>query len=376
MVHPRLLATSQTNSIISTRGRSTLTAKSRHPLLIAQPQTCSLSSLRILGSLLKYAAHQFSDAVPSRFFFSLSHLPDDPVFLSLPSTPELRRTNVYLLRTPPKPPKPPDHLDHASGDRPRFWLYPPGPSTAFELPSAVSWRGIIHRRPLLYAISPLASTLHCFGVLIHLCLSCRLATPVSISSYRGRPIPLPVCLHSSLGPPSIDTILDFRRWHTVSVFIQGVSLYPRALGIEGDCARVSLLQQRLQSIPPTVPASAHFIGFGAGPWHALDLYICPAGKHRDFLMFLMTTRMRVLVKTFAPRLASESRSLPLHAAVLPLRSGVVGLVMNIASQDHPSVLGVKKRFPRVVGLSSRFLTHLPTLVEASPRGQAVQGPDF
>lgn len=72
---PRLLATSQTNSIISTRGRSTLTAKSRHPLLIAQPQTCSLSSLRILGSLLKYAAHQFSDAVPSRFFFSLSLTP-------------------------------------------------------------------------------------------------------------------------------------------------------------------------------------------------------------------------------------------------------------------------------------------------------------
>lgn len=53
-------------------------------------------------------------------------------------------------------------------------------------------------------------------------------------------------------------------------------------------------------------------------------------------------------------------------------SGVasLGRVLNIASPDHPPVLGVKERFPRIVGLSSRFQAPLPPLVEASPRGQA------
>lgn len=167
------------------------------------------------------------------------------------------------------------------------WHHPSTPVTLCDKPSRLD-------SPLLWSPDPSLPLLPACHSRLHIVIS--------------RPTHSSPCLFAQLTRPSFHR--HNPRLSTLAyrfVFIQGVSLYPRALDID---ARVSLLQQRLQSIPPTVPASAHFIGFGAGPWHALDLYICPAGKHRDFLMFLMTTRTRVLVKTFAPRLASESRSLP------------------------------------------------------------------
>lgn len=178
-------------------------------------------------------------------------------------------------------------------------------------------------KPLLYAISSLASTLHCFGVLFGPISSPSLpllpACHPRLHTVISRPTHFSPCLLARVTrPPSTDTILYFRLSTLTNRFrlYQGGFFIPTSSRHRRDCARVSLLQQRLQPIPPQhqhQPALEPIRRLWCRVVACARPHICLPGKHRDFLMFLMT-RMRVFVKTSAPRLAPESRDLPLHAA--------------------------------------------------------------
>lgn len=111
--------------------------------------------------------------------------------------------------------------------------------------------------------------------------------------------------------------------------------------------------------------SSPFVGFGAGSWHVLDL----TSVFRVSIGFSVSYDAHACVCEDVRPSSGLGKSGPSPpCSWLPLRSSVVRLVMNIASPDHPPVLGVKGRFPRIVGLSSRFQAPPPPLVEALPRG--------